>query len=126
METSEAKQSNNTGNKMHWLEITEYICLAGSVGGTIASFLYQQAIYAASPLTATLFLEAINRTRLQKLQQQERQQAIAQVYQAVEALPDPIMKQLGLIEGNAQRLDEKLTTQLETVITPLVKATYKP
>ena len=118
--------STNTDNKFHWMEITEYICLAGSVAGTVASFLLQEVVYAASPLTATIFLEAANRTRLQKLQQQEHQEAIAQLHQAVEALPDPIMKQLGIIESNADRLEEKLVAQneeqtekLEAAIAPL-------
>ncbi|MDY6804547.1 MAG: pentapeptide repeat-containing protein [Cyanobacteriota bacterium] len=119
METPEVKQPNNSGNKLHWLEITEYICLAGSLGGTIASFLYQQAIYAASPLTATIFLEAINRTRLQKLQQQDRQEALAGLYQAVESLPKPIMKELGLIEEKLTAQNEEQTKKLETAIAPL-------
>ncbi len=120
MEQPEVKQPNNSGgNKLHWLEITEFICLAGSVGGTIASFLYQQAIYAASPLTATIFLEAINRTRLQKLQQQDRQEAIAGLYQAVESLPKPIMKELGLIEEKLTAQNEEQTKKLETAIAPL-------
>jgi uncharacterized protein YjbI with pentapeptide repeats len=115
----ERQKPTNTNNKFHWLEITEYVCMAGSVAGTVASFILETAIYVAPPLTATIFLEAANRTRVQRLQQQERQEAIAQLYQAVEALPEPIMKQLGLVEDKLAAQNEEQTQKLEAAIAPL-------
>lgn len=121
METRESERSTNTDNKFHWLEITEYVCLAGSVAGTVASFMLETAVYVAPPLTATIFLEAVNRTRVQRLQEQERQEAIAQLYQVVEALPEPIMKQLGVIEEKLAAQNEEQTQKLEAAIAPVAE-----
>lgn len=125
MEKPEVKQTTNTTKKSHWLEVTECVCLVGSVAGTVASFLYQQAIYAAAPLTMALSIEALNRHRLNKLQQQQRQTAIAEVHQIIEAMPEPINKRLGAIENNADRLEQRLAAQ-NTEQTQMLDAAIAP
>ena len=47
----------------HWLEITEYIAIATSMGGTFATIITQQVIFSITPLTITLLLNTINRQR---------------------------------------------------------------
>ncbi len=47
----------------HWLQITEYIAIATSIGGTFATIITQQVIFSITPLTITLLLNTINRQR---------------------------------------------------------------
>ncbi len=53
-------------NQHHWLEITEYISLAGSAVGSLVALLSQQVFYASAPLTVALSLNLINRYRWEK------------------------------------------------------------
>lgn len=76
-----------TTNK-HWLNIAEYVSLAGSVAGSVASIASQQVVYAAAPVTLALSLSLANRQRLHSLQQQHTSSAIADVRQVVQSLDD--------------------------------------
>jgi hypothetical protein len=53
------------------LNLAEYVFIAASVAGTIGSALSKEIIFAAIPLTITLGLNAIDRHRFQKLNQQQ-------------------------------------------------------
>lgn len=79
--------------KPTWLEYSEYVALAGSGLGTIATVLYSNIIYVAAPLTLTVSLSILNRQRFQQKTQVETQQEITNVQAIVEqkinALPTP-------------------------------------
>ncbi|MBD1939209.1 tetratricopeptide repeat protein [Microcoleus sp. FACHB-68] len=53
--------------KNSWLEIAEYITIAGSIAGSAVAVLSQQLVYAAAPVSASLLLNLLNRRRLEEL-----------------------------------------------------------
>ncbi|MGB3511208.1 MAG: pentapeptide repeat-containing protein [Microcoleaceae cyanobacterium] len=115
-------------NKQHWLDISEYVCLAGSVLGTIATATSGQAIYAAAPLTLALSVGVANRKRLDTLQQQEQKGALIDIQKS-------FLEDLDRVDGQTAKLQEKLNIQteeqnkkLESVISPLTNEleTLKP
>ncbi len=54
-------------NNRRWLEVTESVSIAGSVIGSIAILLWQQAIYAAVPIVSfSLALNLLNRRNFEK------------------------------------------------------------
>ncbi|MGF1512518.1 MAG: tetratricopeptide repeat protein [Elainellaceae cyanobacterium] len=57
----------------HWLDIAEYISLAGVGAGSVASALAQQFLYATTPLSLAVIVGISNRRRLQAQQQQVQQ-----------------------------------------------------
>lgn len=75
-----------TTTNRHWLNIAEYVSLAGSV----ASIASQQVVYAAAPVTLALSFSLANRQRLHSLQQQHTSSAIADVRQVVQSLDDKV------------------------------------
>lgn len=91
-------------SKQHWLDISEYVCLAGSVLGSIASVTSGQAIYAAAPLTLALSASVANRKRLDKLQQQEQRVALTDVQKT-------LLEDLDRVDGQTSKLQEKLNLQ---------------
>lgn len=50
--------------KLRWLEILEYLSVAGSVAGSVAAIATQQIVYAATPLSLSVVLNLANRRRL--------------------------------------------------------------
>ncbi len=50
--------------KRSWLEILEYLSVAGSVAGSVAAIATQQIVYAATPLSLSAVLSLANRRRL--------------------------------------------------------------
>lgn len=50
--------------KRSWLEILEYLSVAGSVAGSVAAIATQQIVYAATPLSLSVVLNLANRRRL--------------------------------------------------------------
>ncbi|NEP82991.1 MAG: hypothetical protein F6K39_35550 [Okeania sp. SIO3B3] len=93
-------------SKQHWLDISEYVCLAGSVLGTIASATSGQAIYAAAPITLALSASVANRKRIDKLQQQEQRLALTDVQKT-------FLEDLDRIDSQTSKLQEKLNLQTE-------------
>ncbi len=57
-------------NNRSWLGIAEYVSIAGSVLGSAAALVSQQAIYGLAPVSLSLVLNLINRRRLEQLIQQ--------------------------------------------------------
>jgi hypothetical protein len=53
------------------LNLAEYVFIAASVAGTIGAAISKEIIFAAIPLTITLGLNAIDRHRFKKLNQQQ-------------------------------------------------------
>lgn len=59
-------------NNRRWLEIAEYVSIAGSVLGSAIALVSQQAIYGLAPVCVSLSLNLINRRRLEQQSQQFR------------------------------------------------------
>ncbi len=57
-------------NNRSWLEIAEYVSVGGSVIWSAIAALSEQAIYGLAPVSVSLFLNLINRRRLEQLSQQ--------------------------------------------------------
>ncbi|NES78699.1 MULTISPECIES: pentapeptide repeat-containing protein [Okeania] len=93
-------------SKQHWLDISEYVCLAGSVLGTIASVTSGQAIYTAAPLTLALSASVANRKRLDKLQQQEQRVALTDIQKT-------FLEDVDRVDSQTFKLQEKLNLQTE-------------
>jgi WD40 repeat protein len=51
-------------NHRRWLEIVEYLSIAGSIVGSVVAVAYQQILYAATPLSLSLLLNLVNRRRV--------------------------------------------------------------
>lgn len=113
--------------KNSWLEIAEYVSLAGSVVGSAVAVASQQVIYAAAPVSAALLLNVANRRRFEQQAEQNRAGAVVQVQQlsqevesaraSVRALPSP--DQLVLlqeaIQTERQRLERLETSNLAAI-----------
>ncbi|MBE9170848.1 tetratricopeptide repeat protein [Pleurocapsales cyanobacterium LEGE 06147] len=72
--------SSNSQNK-HWLDIAEIVSVIGSVGGSVASLVSNQFLFASLPLSVCIALNLANRRRLINLLTQENQKAIATIVQ---------------------------------------------
>ena len=101
----------------HWLDIAEYLSLAGSVAGSVAAVVSQQVAYAAAPLTVALSLSLANRQRCFEQAQQQTTRAIAHVHHSVESLHHkipllPSTEQVGALEASMIRLSAT-TSKLE-------------
>lgn len=57
-------------NNRSWLEIAEYVSVGGSVIGSAIAALSEQVNYGLAPVSVSLFLNLINRRRLEQLSQQ--------------------------------------------------------
>lgn len=84
-----------------WLSVAEYIMLAGSGAGAVATAASQQVLYAAAPLSALVVLNVLNHRRLELVTQQTTEVAVSQLdqklsntlstlQQQVQALPSPL------------------------------------
>lgn len=67
--------------KNSWLDIAEYVSLAGSVVGAAVAVTSQQVVYAAAPMSAALLLNVANRRRLEQQAEQNREGVFIQVQQ---------------------------------------------
>ncbi len=57
---------NNPQSQLKWLEIAEYSALGASVFGSGFAWLFEQILFAATPITLALFLNTINRKIFEK------------------------------------------------------------
>jgi tetratricopeptide (TPR) repeat protein len=65
----------------NWLDIVEILSVLGSIGGSIASVVTQQVVFASIPLSLSVTLNLVNRRRLLDETNQSNQTAIAQLVQ---------------------------------------------
>ncbi len=111
--------------KNSWLEIAEYVSLAGSVVGSAVAVASQQVVYAAAPVSAALLLNVANRRRLEQQAEQNRPGEVVQVQQQlsreVESLrasvrslpsPDQLVLLQEAIQAERQRLERLETSNL--------------
>ncbi len=105
-------------NKQHWLDVSEYVCLGGSVLGSIASVTSGQAIYAAAPLTFAFSVGMANRKRLDKLQQKEQKAALIDIQKT-------LLEDLDRVDGQIAKLQEKLNLPTEEQDNKLEQLNHK-
>ncbi|HIK28453.1 MAG: hypothetical protein N3E45_00455 [Oscillatoriaceae bacterium SKW80] len=111
-------------NKRNWLEIVEYISIAGSIVGSIVAVISQQMIYAATPISLSLVLNLLNRKRWENGWQQGGADEIIeiekQISRNVEALREQILalpnqRDLGGMQAALERMGRGLA-QVESEI----------
>lgn len=81
-------------NRRNWLEIFEYISIAGSIVGSVVAVISQQMIYAATPISLSLVLNLLNRKRWENGWQGGADEIIEierQISRNVEALREQIL-----------------------------------
>jgi hypothetical protein len=65
--------------KRHWLDLVEYVFIAGSFAGTVAAVTTKQGIFAVTPLTLAIGLNVINRQRFNQLSQESQKKSQQQI-----------------------------------------------
>lgn len=100
----------------HWLEITEILLLVGSVAGTVAAAIAQQAAYAAAPVTLALWLNFLNQKRREGLQQEkvpafisEIELKLSELDHQLKALPEPVTINLTEVNEELSKLNKSVT-----------------
>lgn len=73
-------------NQLRLLKIVEYTSLAASVAGVVISTASRQVVYAAAPLSLSIFLNLLNRQRFEQQMQQSISTTAAQVEQQLSQL----------------------------------------
>ena len=106
-------------SKQHWLDVSEYVCLAGSVLGTIATATSGQVIYAAAPLTLALSVSVANRKRIDTLQKQQEKAALTNIQKTFLEDLDRVDSQTTKLQENLNIQNEEQNKKLESVIAPL-------
>lgn len=84
------------------LELLEYVSVAGTVAGSIASIATKQLVYAVTPASLALVLGALNRKRAMDAVMAQADRQMAAVSEQVKLLPSP--SQLGKVETNLQKV----------------------
>lgn len=117
--------TSNSQNK-NWLEIAEAVSVIGSFGGSVASLISQNILFASLPLSVCVALNLANRRRPIDLITQENQKAIATIIEQNREEQTNLSKQLQQIE---QFTDDRLArqtkdnqTNLTTLSTQIKKA----
>ncbi|GAB4288311.1 MAG: hypothetical protein Fur0025_22380 [Oscillatoriaceae cyanobacterium] len=95
------------------LELLEYVSVAGTVAGSIASIATKQLVYAVTPASLALVLGALNRKRVMDAVMAQADRQMTTVSEQVKLLPN--QSQLGKVETNLQKLSASVT-QLETQV----------
>ncbi len=98
----------NNGN---WLQIIEYLSLAGSVAGSLAAVLSEQIVYAVAPLSLSLALNLTNRRSFEQKNLQISTSALQQINQQIERL-DTAKKEWS---GSIQLLIQQLENQAKSI-----------
>ncbi|MEB3280910.1 MAG: hypothetical protein VKK42_18500 [Lyngbya sp.] len=74
-----------------WWKIAEYSSVIGStIGSIVAAAWYRQILYAATPISAALWLNLINRQRFEQQVRQYTESAIADVHTVVQSLQEQV------------------------------------
>ncbi|WP_413165998.1 hypothetical protein ACL6C3_05375 [Capilliphycus salinus ALCB114379] len=90
MQNREAS-STPTQKSTDWWKMAEYASVAGStIGSIVAAAWYQQILYAATPISAALWLNLINRQRFEQQVRQYTQSVIADVHTVVQSLQEQV------------------------------------
>ncbi|MGB3192208.1 hypothetical protein [Lyngbya sp. PCC 8106] len=86
-ETSSTPSQTSTD----WWKIAEYSAVVGStIGSIVTAAWYKQILYAATPISAALWLNLINRQRFEQQVRQYSESAIADVHTVVQSLQEQV------------------------------------
>ncbi|MBW4493569.1 MAG: hypothetical protein KME26_10895 [Oscillatoria princeps RMCB-10] len=77
-----------------WLEIAEYLSIAGSVLGSAVAVTSQQLIYATTPVSLALLLNLVNRRRLEQLPGPSVSAEMARTHRQLSAELESLRRQL--------------------------------
>lgn len=95
-------------NQLRLLKIVEYTSLVASVAGVVISTVSRQVVYAAAPLSLSMFLNLLNRQRFEQQTQQNLTTTSAQVEQ-----------QLSQLNQGFSRLQQEVRNELNQQIQAL-------
>jgi hypothetical protein len=95
-------------NGLRLLKVAEYTSLAASVAGVVISTASKQVVYAAAPLSISIFLNLLNRQRFEQQTQQSLTTTTAQVEQ-----------QLSQLNRGFSRLQQEVRNELNQQIQAL-------
>ncbi|MGD1808555.1 hypothetical protein ACP6PL_24395 [Dapis sp. BLCC M126] len=116
-ETS-SKVLNNPRSQLNWLEIAEYSALGASVFGSGLAWLFEQILWAATPITLGLFLNTINRKIFEeKIQKQTNNEVeelridMNSVFEQLDALPKAIIEQTAELSQNQSSFEYNTITK---------------
>ncbi len=98
-------------NQRHWLNIAEYVSLAGSVVGSAVAAISGQVIYAAAPVTVSLLLNVVNR-RPQIVPSRE---AVAEQVSAPESMKATIAHEIEPLVASVRQMRSR-SSELEQAI----------
>ncbi|MFO8038720.1 MAG: hypothetical protein R6U67_04630 [Sodalinema sp.] len=98
------------------MELLEIASLGASGVGIGLSLVTQQVLHAAVPITLSMSLGVLNRQRFHRQMQQQYQDAVTQLHESLQVLPDPleldpVLQRVTQLEQNHQIM----TQQLESV-----------
>ncbi len=91
----------NTLKKRRWLELTEYILVAGSVIGTGVAAISQQVLYATTPISLSLVLNVVNRNRAEQRTRQHARSAIAHLDEDKSAIEQQLRELMTRLEARS-------------------------
>lgn len=77
-----------------WMKVAEYASIAGSAIGSLVAAVSGQILYAATPLTLTLYLNLMNRERFEQQMHETINSAIADVHTVVASLHQQVQQAL--------------------------------
>lgn len=118
-----------------WLNVTEYLMLAGAGVGSVATAFSQQFLFAAAPLSALFVLNLLNHRRLEQTTHETTDlavsrldhkvsNAIAALQQQVQALPSPL--HLATLRKDLQSRNQQAFQELAQNIQQLQQQTNNP
>ncbi|MGL5083324.1 MAG: hypothetical protein ACRC8A_17735 [Microcoleaceae cyanobacterium] len=116
------EHSTPSNSSMDLLRLLEYLAVISAAVGSLAAAWFGKILYAASPMSVALFLNLINRQRLEQSTQQTHYRtdaAIADVQTVVQSLHDQVHAQAsdsGELDSMTQVLTElqRVTKSLES------------
>ncbi|USR92554.1 hypothetical protein NEA10_07505 [Phormidium yuhuli AB48] len=95
------------------LEVLEIASLAASGVGIGMALVTQQLFHAVVPITVSMSFGVVNRQRFHRRMQQQYQEAVTQLYETLQVLPepvelDPVLQRVLHLEQHQQRMSNQL------------------
>lgn len=107
-------------NDRNWLKIAEYVALGSAAIGSILAWLFEQFLFAATPLTVALALNLVSRIKLEESVDENIDLAIAEVYNSGEFISSNIdempTETTELMLENSQDTSESLRVEEESEV----------
>lgn len=107
-------------NGLRLLKVAEYTSLAASVAGVVISTASRQVVYAAAPLSLSIFLNLLNRQRFEQQTQQSLTATAAQIEQQLSQLNQDFSRLQQEVRNELnqqfQTLDDQLTSSQQAQV----------